>query len=66
VRDDSGEFDIGLDELLRFHDKDHYAGVVLAYKLLTLAFQELWSGEIPHARTSPFSPASIPRAHRQL
>lgn len=50
VRDDSGEFDIGLDELLRFHDKDHYAGVVLAYKLLTLAFQELWSGEIPHRR----------------
>lgn len=50
LRDDYGEISIGLDEMLRFHDKDHYAGVVMAYKLFSLAFDELWNGEVPHRR----------------
>ncbi|MDD3313851.1 hypothetical protein [Pseudodesulfovibrio sp.] len=50
VRDDAGECAIGLDEMLRFHDMEHYAGVVLAYKVFSLAFKELWDDAVPHRK----------------
>jgi len=50
VQDDNGVIEIMLDEMITFHDKDHFAGVVLAYKMLSLAFEELWGDEIPHRK----------------
>ena len=49
LRDDAGECAIGLDEMFRFHDKEHFAGVVLAYKVFALAFEELWD-DGPHRK----------------
>ena len=50
IRDDNLVAGIRLEEMVRFHDKDHYAGVVMAYKLLSLAFQELWGEDTPLRR----------------
>jgi hypothetical protein len=50
VQDENGVTEIRLEEMIRFHDKDHFAGVVLAYKLLSMAFDDLWGDEIPHRK----------------
>ncbi|MEF2229823.1 MAG: hypothetical protein V3571_02760 [Pseudodesulfovibrio sp.] len=50
LRGDAGECAIGLAEMLRFHDMEHYAGVVLAYKVFSLAFRELWGDAVPHRK----------------
>lgn len=47
VADESGPCEISLDEMIRFHDKDHFAGVVLAHKIFGLAFKKLWNDELP-------------------
>ncbi len=48
VYDDSGEITISYTEVLKYHGQDFYGGVVLALKVLKLAFEKLLGDNIPH------------------
>ncbi len=48
VYDDSGEISISYAEVLKYHGQDFYGGVVLALKMLNLAFKKLLGDKIPH------------------
>jgi hypothetical protein len=48
VRDDTGEITISYGEMLKYHGRDFYGGVALAFKVLKLAFVKLIGKDIPH------------------
>ncbi|WP_316863297.1 hypothetical protein [uncultured Cohaesibacter sp.] len=45
VRDGIGEITIPFQGMMDFHDKDHFAGIVLAHKLFTYLVYHCWQGE---------------------
>ncbi len=48
IRDDMGEIEIHYGELLKYHGRDFFGGVALAFKVLKLSFEKLLDGKIPH------------------
>ncbi len=45
VRHDSGEIAISYEELVKYHDKNHWGGVALAWKIIQLAAEILNDGQ---------------------
>ncbi len=45
VRHDSGEIAISYEELVKYHDKNHWGGVALAWKIIQLAAEMLNDGQ---------------------
>jgi hypothetical protein len=48
IRDDVGEITISYAEMLKYHGRDFYGGVALAFKVLKLAFETLLEEKTPH------------------
>ena len=48
IRDDVGEITIIYAEMLKYHGRDFFGGVALAFKVLKLAFEKLIEEKIPH------------------
>lgn len=48
ICDDSGEITISYAEMLKYHGRDFYGGVALAYKVLKLALEKLLGNNIAH------------------
>ena len=48
IKDDAGEFAITYPDMLKYHGRDFYGGVALAFKTLQLAFKKLCGKEVPH------------------
>ncbi len=48
ICDDTGEITISYAEILKYHGRDFYGGVALAFKALKLAFEKLFGEEVPH------------------
>lgn len=48
IRDDVGEIEISYSEILKYHGRDFFGGVALAFKVLKLSFDKLLAGKIPH------------------
>lgn len=48
LRDDAGELAVTYDDMLKYHGRDFYGGVALAYKVLKLAFEKLLGRHVPH------------------
>ncbi|MCG8511452.1 MAG: hypothetical protein MI741_19735, partial [Rhodospirillales bacterium] len=45
IADGFGDFEIPFDAMMRFHDKDHFAGIVLAHKLFAYVLDTSWAGQ---------------------
>lgn len=48
LRDNAGDIAISLDDLMTYHDTDHYGGVVLSLKMLQRAFAFFPDAGAPH------------------
>jgi hypothetical protein len=48
IRDEAGEMEFTYGEILKYHGRDFYGGVALAFKVLKLAFNRLAGDEPPH------------------
>ena len=48
IYDDIGEIEISYQEILKYHGRDFFGGVALAFKVLKLSFDQLLKGEVPH------------------
>ena len=48
IRDDAGDLTITYPDMLKYHGRDFYGGVALAFKVLKLAFEKLLGPEVPH------------------
>jgi hypothetical protein len=46
--DDAGELAVTYEEMLKYHGRDFYGGVALAFKVLQLAFARLLGKQAPH------------------
>lgn len=45
IADGFGDIEVPFDSMMRFHDKDHFAGVVLAHKLFSHVLDTCWGGQ---------------------
>ncbi len=45
IADGFGDIEIPFDAMLKFHDKDHFAGIVLAHKLFSYVLDICWNGQ---------------------
>lgn len=48
IRDDAGELVITYEDMIKYHGRDFYGGVALAFKVLQLAFEKLFGRQVPH------------------
>jgi hypothetical protein len=48
ICDDNNIFDLTYNEMCKYHGKDFYGGVALAFKVLQLALEKLATDSIPH------------------
>jgi hypothetical protein len=46
--DDAGELAVTYEDMLKYHGRDFYGGVALAFKVLKLAFAKLLGHQVPH------------------
>jgi hypothetical protein len=47
IRDDAGDLAVTYEDMLKYHGRDFYGGVALAFKVLKLAFGKLLGAEVP-------------------